>query len=319
MTIRVIDMFCGAGGSSWGARVAGAEIVAGFDKWEVAGRVYQDNFPEACLYTDDLRNVNPAELKKQLGEINLIIASPECTNHSPAKGGAPRCEKSRGTAFYIVRFAEAFKPRWIVIENVVSMKKWERYEELLGILRKLGYHCRQQHLNASDFSVPQSRRRLFVLCDRESMPSEVKQLDGLKKTVTSIINANGIYPFTPLRIERRATATLDSANRAIAELGDNESFLIVYYGSDHAGGWQPLDRPLRTITTLDRFAYVKPTPNGHVMRMLQPEELKLAMGWPKKFKIDHGTRREKIKMIGNAVCPKVMKSVIKTLCFVSRG
>ena len=85
---------------------------------------------------------------------------------------------------------------------------------------------------------------------------------------------------------------------------------MVYYGSDHAGGWQSLDAPLRTVTTLDRFALVKPTDSGHVMRMLQPEELKIAMGWPRGFKIKHGTRRDKIKMIGNAVCPPVMREIV---------
>jgi DNA (cytosine-5)-methyltransferase 1 len=47
--------------------------------------------------------------------------------------------------------------------------------------------------------------------------------------------------------------------------------------------------------------------------MLQPEELKAAMGWPKKCKIKQGSRRDKIKMIGNAVCPPVMKSIIMNL------
>ena len=88
---------------------------------------------------------------------------------------------------------------------------------------------------------------------------------------------------------------------------------MVYYGTDHAGGWQNIDVPLRTITTVDRFAYVKPTSSGHVMRMLQPEELKQAMGWPKRYKFNHGSRRDKVKMIGNAVCPPVMKAIVKNL------
>ncbi len=54
---------------------------------------------------------------------------------------------------------------------------------------------------------------------------------------------------------------------------------MVYYGSDGAGGYQRLDRPLRTVTTLDRFAYVRPTKFGHEMRMLQPTELAAAMGF----------------------------------------
>lgn len=316
MAIRTIDIFCGIGGSSWGAMSAGADIVAGFDKWTLAGSVYKENFPDAHIYTDDLKNINPENLRQEVGKVDLIIASPECTNHSPARGAAPLCEESRETAFYVVRFAEAFNPRWIVIENVVSMRKWSRYDEFLKCLQHLGYNYRQQILNAADFGVPQSRRRLFILCDNEAVPPDVKPSGGNIKHARSIVSPNGAYRFSPLKTDRRASATLGRANRAITKLGSYEPFLIVYYGSDQAGGWQSLDRPLRTITTLDRFAYVTPTPEGHFMRMLQPEELKLAMGWPKKFTINRGTRREKIKMIGNAVCPKVMKSAIKTLCSV---
>jgi DNA (cytosine-5)-methyltransferase 1 len=129
----------------------------------------------------------------------------------------------------------------------------------------------------------------------------------------AIIEPNGIYPYNPLRTKRRAVATLERADRAIAALGNNVPFLIVYYGSDHAGGWQSIDKPLRTITTLDRFAIVRPDGRGHEMRMLQPEELKAAMSMPEEFKIEHGNRRDKIKMIGNAVCPKVMERVLKSL------
>jgi len=311
--IRAIDLFCGAGGSSWGARSAGVEIVAGFDKWELAGQVYKDNFPDAHFYPGDLKEIDPRLLGKEIGKIDLILASPECTNHSPARGGRPRCEESRGTAFHVIRFAEAFAPRWIIIENVVSMTKWHRYKELLGELEQLGWKHREMKLDASHFGVPQARRRLYVVFDREMEPPEVKSSSVRSMNARDVINTDGLYPFSPLRAENRAKATLERADRAIAQLGRNEPFLIVYYGSDHAGGWQTLDRPLRTITTLDRFAYVRPSPQGHVMRMLQPEELKLAMSWPRHFRIRHGSRRDRIRMIGNAVCPKVMRTVVKRL------
>jgi DNA (cytosine-5)-methyltransferase 1 len=67
---------------------------------------------------------------------------------------------------------------------------------------------------------------------------------------------------------------------------------------------------------VDRFALVKPDPeHGHVMRMLQVPELQAAMGMPPQMKFESGTRRDRIKMIGNAVCPPVMKHVVKQLIF----
>jgi DNA (cytosine-5)-methyltransferase 1 len=115
-----------------------------------------------------------------------------------------------------------------------------------------------------------------------------------------------------LKQKNRAKPTLKRANLAKKHVGIDKPFLIVYYGSDAAGGWQRLNRPIRTITTLDRFAIVKPSAKGHKMRMLQVEELKAAMGM-ERMRFLHGTRREKIKMIGNAVCPPVMENVVRTL------
>ena len=88
---------------------------------------------------------------------------------------------------------------------------------------------------------------------------------------------------------------------------------MVYYGTDGAGGFQTLDRPLRTITTLDRFAYVKPNGRGYEMRMLQPPELAAAMGFPSFHVWPETSRRNRIRLIGNAVCPPVMRDVLKTL------
>ena len=103
--IRAMDLFCGAGGSSWGAHSAGVEVVAGFDMWPVAESVYRANFPNAKFYGGPLSDHDPESLVSEVGKIDLIMASPECTNHSIAKGNKPRCEESRETALQVVRFA----------------------------------------------------------------------------------------------------------------------------------------------------------------------------------------------------------------------
>lgn len=310
--VRAIDLFCGAGGSSWGARSAGAEIVAGFDLWSTAGKTYQQNFPEAGFHSGRLEELSDRKVKS-IGSIDLMLASPECTNHSPAKGGKPRCEQSKATAFQVTRFARILKPRWIAIENVVSMRNWDRYEEFIEELEDLGYHVSIQVMVSSDFGVPQKRRRVFILCDREREPDKVTPGRRKIKPAKSVIDGNGTYRYSVLRAPGRAKATLERAERAMDELGKKQPFLIVYYGSDHAGGWQSVDDPLRTITTIDRFAYVKPEGRKHLMRMLQVPELKAAMGMAKTHVFEHGTRRDKIKMIGNAVCPPVMAAAVKTL------
>jgi DNA (cytosine-5)-methyltransferase 1 len=121
---------------------------------------------------------------------------------------------------------------------------------------------------------------------------------------------------------RRAASTIERVERGIAELGSKKDFLIVYYGSDRAGGWQRLDRPLRTLTTLDRFGLVQWIDGEPTLRMLQVPELKRAMGLTHlkdqrgdgvKFELDHGTRRDKIKVLGNGVCAPVMRAVVGSL------
>ena len=310
--LRTIDLFCGAGGSSYGARKAGAEVIAGFDIWNTAALAYQTNFPEAIVYNSDLRKLTPDKIKKEIGDIDLILASPECTNHSVAKGSKERDEESRMTAFQVTRYARTFRPKWIVIENVVEMKSWSGQVKLLEELWELDYFVKELKLNSADFGVPQSRKRLFLLCSRAD-EAKVPEKSDSKCPVSGIIDRTDNYRFTPLLREGRAENTLLRAENAIKALGNKQEFLMVYYGT--GDGWQSLDVPLRTITTLDRFALVKPSRKGHQMRMLQPEELKLAMGFSSDYNLNIGiTRREKIKLMGNGVCPPVMTSIIESLC-----
>jgi DNA (cytosine-5)-methyltransferase 1 len=280
--IKAIDLFAGVGGSSRGAIAAGARIALAVDHWDLARKTYQSNFPGVIFLNASCEDIGLARLKKRVRGIDLILASPECTSHTCAKGNAPRSEASRRTAFQVIRFAKAFGPRWVIIENVVHMRTWKSYEKWLNSLRDLGYNVTEQVINSADHGVPQARRRLFVMCDRKRVPPKVEASAKRKKTAAFVIKQNAGFKFSMLRSDNRAKATLKRAERAVAALGARKAFLLVYYGSDAAGGWQRLTAPLRTLTTLDRFAYVRPTPNGHKMRMLQVPELKKAMGFPER-------------------------------------
>ena len=313
-TVRTLDIFCGAGGSSAGAKAAGGEIVAGIDACRVATDTYKANFPDTEVVTDRLEDVALPDLKRRIGAIDLLLASPECRNHTCARGAAPLDEPSRETALLTVKYARAFQPRWLVLENVIHMRPWSRYEDLKNSLGQLGYKLAEHVLNASDFAVPQSRRRLFLIGDRKRKP----EFDAPKRsqdpaTARSILDDPGTWRMSPLFSPRRAKATLTKAKRAFAVLKEGTSFLLVYYGNDGSGGWQQLDRPLRTITTVDRFALVEHDGRMWKMRMLQVPELRRAMGHSNDFKLPIGTRRDRIKLLGNGVCPPVMESVVRSL------
>ena len=176
------------------------------------------------------------------------------------------------------------------------------------------HHVSIQTLDAADFGVPQTRRRLFVICDRLRPPPTVARPTGLPTAdAASILDTTGTWAVRPLFTPRRAAATQERARRGIDALGEGVPFLIVYYGSDGAGGWQRLDRPLRTLTTLDRFGLVEWHTGEPTLRMLQVPELRRAMGFPKSFRLERGTRRDRIKLLGNAVCPPVMEAIVASL------
>lgn len=310
---RGIDLFSGAGGSSIGARRAGVEMVGAVDAWDVATLTYADNFPEASgnIINTRLNDDSGEFIFKRLGNIDLIIASPECTHHSVARGAKARCEESKRSGWYVMPFVDAYKPRWVVLENVTTMRNWAGFDKLKGAL-KADYHVRLQVLNSSDFGVPQSRRRLFVICDRHRMPDEIVPPMVPQRTAASILDPQGKWTAGPLRRPGRAITTLARADAAIAALGSGKDFLVVYYGSDKAGGWQPLNRPLRTLTTLDRFGLVQWQDGEPTFRMLQVPELKRAMG-VEDMKLNHGSRRDHVKLLGNGVCAPVMEHVIRSL------
>lgn len=84
--ITITDMFCGAGGSSTGAVQAGAEVRVAVNHWKRAIETHNTNHPNALHVLTDLSNADPRRFPKT----TILIASPECTNHSLAKGVAKR-------------------------------------------------------------------------------------------------------------------------------------------------------------------------------------------------------------------------------------
>jgi len=312
--MRAIDLFCGAGGSSLGAAAAGVEIVAGFDIWDVAGRVYAANFPRARFYLCDLATLMESDIwvmRDDLGPVDLLLASPPCTDHSPARGARPPSSAGLDLPWCVWRFAAVFLPRWIVVENVIGMRRWHDYRPFLCALMGLGYRARVCILDAADFGVPQRRKRLYIVCDREAEPPEIAPRVSVRIPAACVVDLDG-YAYAPLYTPRRARATIERVERALRVLGRDATFLSVYYGSGPQ--WQTLDAPLRTVTTRGHFALVRPDRRGgHEMRMLQVDELRRAMGFPARFDFGGCTRTETMRLLGNAVCPPVMQVVVGSL------
>lgn len=304
-------MFCGAGGSSFGARAAGIEMVGAVDGWQTAAQTYGDNFPRAQVVNGILDDTSNSKMFDAIGEIDLLIASPECTHHSIARGAKPRDENSRRSGWFVMPFVRELEPRWVVLENVSGMKRWDGYQELMEEL-SLHYQLRTQMLDSADFGVPQTRKRLFIMGDRLQKPAKVIGTGSVAKAV-EILDSASEWKAKELFGGRLAENTMARVARGMEALGTQQDFLVVYYGSDRAGGWQPLDRPLRTLTTVDRFGLVRWVDGVATFRMLQVSELRRAMGYPDDAVLKRGSRRDRVKLLGNGVCPPVMQAVVESL------
>jgi len=275
--------------------------------------VYAANFPRARFRLCDLATLTESDIRVirgDLGLVDLLLASPPCTDHSPARGAKPPSSAGLDLPWCVWRFAAVFLPRWIVVENVIGMRRWHDYRPFLCALMGLGYRARVCILDAADFGVPQRRRRLYVVCDREAEPPEIAPRVSVRIPAACVVDLDG-YAYAPLYTPRRARATIERVERAVHALGRDVAFISVYYGSGPQ--WQTLDVPLRTVTTRGHFALVRPRRGGHEMRMLQVDELRRAMGFPAWFDFGGCTRTETMRLLGNAVCPPVMQAIVETL------
>lgn len=306
-----VDLFCGGGFGARGAAGAGGSPLLSVDLWDIATATYKKNFPAAEVVTKRVEEVSPRLVKRS--KVDLLLTSPECTNHTHARGARPRNDESRNTALASLEWIDALKPAHIVMENVPNMKAWDRYDELKEGLQSLGYGVREKVLCSSSFGVPQRRRRLFVTAVRGDTPDEIVVPRRRRASAEEILDSVGTWRESSLYTEGRAERTIRYAEAAMDELGERRSFLVVYYGSDKGGGWQSLDDPLRTVTTLDRFGLVRHNGREWTIRMLQPPELARAMGVPKSHLFPVGTRRDKVKLCGNGICSPVLKEVVTQL------
>jgi DNA (cytosine-5)-methyltransferase 1 len=182
--VSFTDLFCGAGGSSEGARQADArvEIRIAVNHWHTAVETHAKNFPGTDHDCADISACDP----RRYPPTTFLIASPECTNYTRAKGkrrrdlpatdlwGAPTLsaaeERSRVTMWDPIRFAEHHRYPFIIIENVVDIRLWTLYGAWLAAWEALGYRYKECFFNSMFFHpTPQSRDRIYIVLWRKEL------------------------------------------------------------------------------------------------------------------------------------------------------
>jgi DNA (cytosine-5)-methyltransferase 1 len=178
---RVLDLFCGTGGISFGLGRAhpGFVTVAGVDLNEAACRTAQANHTRARVLPEALETISAAQVLEagSVEAIDVIVGGPPCQGFSslrPSRGTTLDDPRNRLYREY-QRMVAQLRPRVFLLENVVGLVNATKGALLADLMRgfgELGYRCDWRILNAANYGVPQKRERFFLLGIRSDLATD---------------------------------------------------------------------------------------------------------------------------------------------------
>jgi len=273
--IYAADLFCGAGGTSAGLiRACEAlgwttELLA-VNHWEIAVATHAANHPSANHLCASLDSLDPRKAIPG-GRLDLLVASPECTHHSIARGGRPCSDQSRATAWCVLRWIDALRPRHVLIENVKEFQTWgpldlagqpikvrrgETYGAFVNAIRSLGYTVEARVLNAADYGDATTRRRLFIVARLGDGPiawpmaTHAPEENGLPKWRPARDIIDWSLPGTSIFHRKRPLAprTLARIEYGLRKFGGAaaEPFLVLLKGQSRV---RSIHQPIPAVTT----------------------------------------------------------------------
>lgn len=189
--IVAVDLFCGAGGFSEGLRQACEELGydlrhAAINHWEPAVETHERNHPDAHQYHSKVEQLHPPNVVDDLVEedvtdvhtadvnVDILVAGPECTHFSNARGDKPVSEQKRMSPWQVLDWIQKLDVDAFLVENVSEIQSWgpvedgeptrdgSVFEAWINVLNQLGYAVDWTTLNAADFGDPTSRERFFL-------------------------------------------------------------------------------------------------------------------------------------------------------------
>ena len=166
---KVVDLFCGIGGFSYGFEMTNKfDVVLGADIWETALNTFKENHKNTELINEDLTKLPDDFWYKYKNKIDVVIAGPPCQGFSMI--GQRKKDDKRNSLFEeVVRVTKIIRPKIVVIENVVgllSMTTKDGKDVKILIkeeFEKLNYSIKYKVLNAADYGVPQQRKRVIFI------------------------------------------------------------------------------------------------------------------------------------------------------------
>lgn len=191
---RILDLFCGAGGLSWGMhKNPYFKTMVALDFDEKAVTTFKKNMPDSEVLVGDITDATVKEKVVSLSKktkINMIVGGPPCQGYS-MKGKKLGLDDPRNFLFReYLDLVEKLQPDVFVIENVkgllLSANGWFK-EEIVKAIEKSGYAVKFDILNAADFGVPQSRERAIFICSKHGAISLPEPTVTIHTTVRDAI------------------------------------------------------------------------------------------------------------------------------------
>lgn len=209
------DLFCGAGGFSQGALDAASDLnvqldLVAINHWLTAIETQRRNHPNIRAHCMTLEAARPEDLVPG-GMLDILVASPECTHFSSARGGKPTSDQNRVSAWHIVRWATSLRIRVIVVENVpdfitwgpvgkdgkpIKSRKGEYFNAWVAALRAIGYVVEWRIINTADHGDATTRRRFFLQARSDGLPIEWEEPSHAPADVAHLL---GLQPWRTAR------------------------------------------------------------------------------------------------------------------------
>jgi DNA (cytosine-5)-methyltransferase 1 len=173
--LTIVDLFCGTGGFSAGFLRASErfKLVYAVDLDPAATATARRNHASSRIDQADVRATRAAAIQRSIGisDIDVLIGGPPCQGFSslrPNRGGG--AEDDRNNLYMeFAQYAKVFRPKIVVMENVVGLlthNQGNTLEQILQRFDNLGYRVDWRVLNAASYGVPQKRERFIMIASR---------------------------------------------------------------------------------------------------------------------------------------------------------
>ncbi|SEH68864.1 DNA (cytosine-5)-methyltransferase 1 [Halopenitus malekzadehii] len=321
-TVRVLDLFCGGGGLSEGFLQAGYDVVAGVDVSEDFLATYEHNHEDALAIRTDLASVEPADFFAthpiDPDAIDVVIGGPPCKGFSIAGHRDPDDERNSLVGSFI-DYVEYVQPAVFVMENVpgiTSMEDGDTLRSILAGFADAGYEkTHYETLNAADYGVPQTRRRVIFVGrrdgerptfpDRTHGPAEQATLTGDRRppyvTVADAILDRDLEDLPN-------TDTTDHSADIVDRIADVEPGDSLY--ESYGDSWRRLepDEPAFTIKENHNAPFIHPEED----RVGTVRECAVLQSFPDDY-VFKGAKSTQLKVVGNAVPPGLANAIAEAI------